>query len=699
MKKIMLFAAVLLVAAGCARELEITDIQDETPVDVIEETPQVTVIHARFENPETKTYIEMNQAGTSARVLWNSGDAIMVYGFDQDGSGDGRKFTTYEEGVSSVDFSNTGSWDVTPYNQFYAFYPFDAIYFQLLTESDFSVFTTLPTVQTAVPGGVNPAYLFSYASTTSLSDDFVFRNIPSLIKFSLSGTALSDIKSVKFTANGTLAGSSAIKISGDEPEFDFTYYWTGSESGSSSVTLKAPSGGFTTNVDYYIAVYPCETEGFSMAFFNEDKNYIIKSSTKTVDLGRSQITDFGTIDVGNSFGDPVVTPYMTKTGDAKPVDIVVIPDGFTSEEKSDFERLAKSGIDFMFNTAPYNKYKDYFNVYFIWAPSKESGASVTDGAGNVTTARNTAFGSRWGAASYDDMEADEDKVYGFVSAHCPEILKGELDINEVPILIIINDDRYGGIAHTKSSGKTYCQVPYVDSGDPQYWSFKPFMADTDEVITENLNSHIMNTDNSVYFDIYGNGNYSHAGTWLNVLLHEFGGHSFGRLGDEYWNVGDEISYPTAQSDIAQHSYPVPFALNVSGYYNTLPDMWASLMSKKADLVVQNSLYGRIGKYQGADTYIFNRWRSEMISCMYDNRQYFSTLQRALIAKRISDLAEVQFDLDTFLQTIDDPRDPLRDGSLSASNNVNVRGPIMVRPMLPPPVIIDDTPVEIQLMDE
>ena len=82
--------------------------------------------------------------------------------------------------------------------------------------------------------------------------------------------------------------------------------------------------------------------------------------------------------------------------------------------------------------------------------------------------------------------------------------------------------------------------------------------------------------------------------------------------------------------------------------------------------------------------------------MYDNRQYFSTLQRALIAKRISDLAGIQFDLDTFLLT-DDPRDPLRDGSRSASDNVNVSGPIMVRPMLPPPVIIDDTPVEVQLV--
>ena len=86
--------------------------------------------------------------------------------------------------------------------------------------------------------------------------------------------------------------------------------------------------------------------------------------------------------------------------------------------------------------------------------------------------------------------------------------------------------------------------------------------------------------------------------------------------------------------------------------------------------------------------MFNRWRSEKISCMIDNRQYFSTLQRVLIAKRIMELAGEEFDLHSYLLKIDDPTDPKRDGG--RKNTVNTTGPIKVMPPLAPPERIDNT---------
>lgn len=695
MKKTMVFAAVLLVAAGCARELEVIDLQEENLVEVIEDTPQVTVIHAGFENPETKTSIQMNDAGTVAKVLWTAGDQIMLLGMASSGGGYSRTFSTSEDGVSSADFS-CSNWNPNhDCDYYYGFYPSGS--YQGFTKQfvDPGLGAVIPNTQTAVPGGIAEGLNISYASTSSISETFQFRNIPSLIKFRMSGDVVETLSKIKFVANSMISGECIVFNLDGAPTFDFNKWIGDREMPSSSVLLNKPSAGFRAGVDYYIAVYPCTTEGFSMVFFNEDDEYVIKSSTKTLSLERSMITDFGTINVGNSFGDPLVTKHMTKKGNAKPVDIVVIPDGFVAGQRDTFESLAASGMDFMFNTEPYKTYKDYFNVYFIWAESEDEGASITDGNHNVITARNTAFGSRWGADSYDDMEADEDKVYGFVSAHCPEIVKDELDINSVPILVIINDTRYGGIAHTYSSGRTYCQVPYTDFGQNTLnWSFKPYMADTDEVITDNVGSHAIRTPDSVYYGIYGYGNKSHRGSWKNTLLHEFGGHSIARLTDEYWRINANGSFNySAQSDIAGHSYSVPFGLNVTGRYNVLPEMWASIMDKRDDLVARDELYGRIGMFQGADYSIFNRWRSEMISCMYDNRPYFSTVQRALIAKRISDLAEIDFDLTAFLST-DNPRDPLRDGESSFVDDVNVRGPVMVLPMLPPPVIIEESPVEI-----
>jgi hypothetical protein len=79
--------------------------------------------------------------------------------------------------------------------------------------------------------------------------------------------------------------------------------------------------------------------------------------------------------------------------------------------------------------------------------------------------------------------------------------------------------------------------------------------------------------------------------------------------------------------------------------------------------------------------------------MIDNRQYYSTWQRVLIAQRISGLAQIGFDIDTFLLT-DNPVDPLR-GSKVTESIVNSKGPIEDMPPLPMPVFDDeDTMVEI-----
>ncbi len=54
------------------------------------------------------------------------------------------------------------------------------------------------------------------------------------------------------------------------------------------------------------------------------------------------------------------------------------------------------------------------------------------------------------------------------------------------------------------------------------------------------------------------------------------------------------------------------------------------MSRKTSLVSTNSKYDRIGVFHGGGVSLFNRWRSEEVSCMIDNRPYFSAWQRALI---------------------------------------------------------------------
>jgi len=684
MKKVLFFAAVLLVAAGCARELEITPVQeDDQSVAIEDPVSGVTIIRAGFEDPDTKSYIEMNSAGTAAKVLWSKGDRIGVYGYDSSMSYKGaRVFSTNVGGTSVADFTGA-SWDTSGISTFYSFYPNGSLEGISLYKGQITMGIIIPPEQTATPNGIAEGLNLSYATSSSLTEDFVFHNIPSLIKFKLSGDVVPDLASIKFVANAVISGETIMHNLEDVDNLDFyNNAWYGDDRviPSPSVVLNAPEGGFEAGVDYFIAAYPVKTEGFTMIFFKENGDYIMKTSSKTLDMKRSQIYDFGTVSLGSTFGDPRVTKYMSKSSSTpgNPVDIVVLPDGFTESEKDNFLARAQAGIDYMFDTEPYKTYKDYFNVYFIWEPSNESGATISD---DPNGARDTAFGSSWGADSYSNMTANENKVYGFASAHCPEIVRGEKTIDEVPVLLIINDARYGGIAHSTSTGRTYCQVPYTYSGGSITWSMPSKFPITDEPVDDfSTNSMRSRTDDDV--KAAGGNN---KGDWRNTMLHEFGGHSFGRLKDEYWY---ESSYKGA-GEIDTHSWPVPFGLNVTGVYDEIP--WQYFLDNQDYIEnMYNSLYSRIGVFQGGDVSIFNRWRSEFVSCMIDNRNYFSTWQRVLIVQRIFALAGLEFNMDNFL-LLDEPADPKRDNtSLAAQDDrgVNTSGPVRIMPPLPPPVLTE-----------
>ena len=676
MKKVLLFAALALVALGCAREMvEITP-EDSAPEEAL---PQVAIIHAGFENtagPETKTSISMNEDGKGAKVLWTKGDAIKVLGVLSDGSYYSNSFTTEVGGGTSTDFECSDWSPSSEVVRYYALYPLASFHG---FKGTVGLGIRIPGTQTAVPNGMVEGLNLSYASAASMADDFTFRNIPSLIKFKLSGDIVGDLESIKFVTKTVIAGKGVLTdLDADEPTYSFnSYFGNLDEPLSSTVTLNKPSDGkFEAGVDYFIAVFPGVTEGFSMIFTNSKEEYVVKTSSKTMSMERSMIADLGTISLGSKFGDPKVTQYKAKTGSAKPVDMVVLPDGFTKDQREAFEGYAASAIDLLFDTEPYKSFEDYFNVYFLWEPSKDEHCSVTDGNGNITTLKDTAFGSRWGEDSYDDMQADASKVYNFVSVHCPDIVRGDLTIDEVPIVIIANDERYGGKAYSTSSGRTYCIVPMTYGGDIIYGGYPTLLPMTDEPVTGDYNSAIRSRTQEDTDEVG-----VASGNWRNTLLHEYGGHSFGRLADEYWYS----SWKTSQSDISYHNWPVPYKLNITGRYDSIP--WQELLNRKASLVAKNVLYDRIGVFQGADVSMFNRWRSEKVSCMIDNRAYYSAWQRILIARRISELAGVSFDLDTFLAT-DDPTDPVRD--VAKRGSVNASGPLRYMPPLPPPELIDNS---------
>ena len=695
MRKGFVLLVATLVMVGCAKEERVASLVPEaiTPSEIVPLVGTLApagdpvTVYAGFA-PGTETRSRLAVEESAANVLWTGGDSFRcLYNFQENGQYFVATFTTQDDGVTQAAFSTSRTLSGTG---FHCFYPNNSKV-GILPDGSCLYGVNLPVTQNAIPGGIeeglNRAFAYADHLTETMDEPLTFHNAISLLKFRMDGAVVSRVKEVTFSCSGSIAGDMSF-VNQDGILTESTGYSFSNETKSSKVILK---GDFEADTDYYIALWPRQTNGFTMAFSDGEACATVKESFKSVTFERSRIKDFGTIHLGDDFVDDdsssiETVQYMAATEGSKPVTIAVIPEGFIADELSQFELLAKSAIDVLFDTEPYKTYRNRFNVYLLKVPSRESGASVTDGNGNVTTAVMSYFGAKWGSSSYGDMSADNTKVFEFVSEHCPDILDGIHSISEVPILMIINDQRYGGICWSYSDGQGFGMVPYTFGGDGIYWSMPSSVPTTDDPLPEpvdenTLQSYYRQTTDEDRAEVGG----VVRGDWRNTVVHEFGGHCFGRLGDEYWSEST-LNYTSGPVD--GHYWTVPMSLNLSASPSDAP--WKTdLLDRLDQLTELDARYGRIGTFQGGGNYLYGRWRSEKISCMIDNRCYFSAWQRYLITRRIFDLSGdlASFSFESWLAN-DVTIDPVRDATSSDAPRMMEHRSYRKGGPLPPPVLVE-----------
>ena len=637
--------------------------------------PAVHTIRAGFAetDPDTRSRLEFGES--AARVLWSRGDAFKMYRMGDSGYSQ-TTYTTTDDGVECATF--TASSSLKSDDSYTCIYPAAAYSVYRSADQDVKLRIPVPPTQEAVPGGLAEGLNLAAAWTSDKDADLSFSNLLSVVRFRLSGD-VSNLESVTFEAGKNVAGDATLFFQGGDLHFGFlNSYSAVTYPRSTSVTLTGP---FTAGQDYCMALVPATLDGFKMFFRDTQGHVLTKTSTKSLTLGRSRTVDFGTIDLGGSWED-VPVQYLKQTKGRKKNVVAVLADGFRAEELDLFESLAKDAIDYMFSVEPYKTYQEYFTVYLCRVASNESGAGITDGSGKILTPVDNYFGSRWpDDGTYTGMTANEETVKSYLSSHIPEIVSGELAQKDVPAVLLINDNRYGGVCHVYGTGWSYAQVPYQYAGRSIRWSFPSVQAVNVQDDSEGSRS----TTNEEK-DEMGRM----VGDWRNTFLHEFGGHGYGRLADEYWS--SKTVY-TAPGPIAGHTYTVKYALNVSGYYDSVP--WkADLLDHLDEWTALNPDYGRISIWHGGHTSLYYRWRSEKTSCMIDNRPYYSTWQRILIVRRIMTKTGETFDMDDFIAK-DVTVDPIRP-VVPATASAEERSRILLKtrsqallvpemPMLPPPV--------------
>ena len=668
--RLLLLTGILLVAA-CAKE-------GPQPEQRLSE-PTAFTIRAGFAEADSDTRSRLEFGESAARVLWSQGDAFKMYRMGTSGYSQ-TTFTTQDDGVPYATFTTTRQ--LADDDSYTSIYPAAGYSVYRSAGDDVQLRIPVPPTQEAVPGGLAEGLNLAAAWTSDQNADLHFSNLLSIVRFRLSGD-VSNLESVTFEAGKNVAGDATLFYQDGELHFGFlNSYSAVTYPRSTSVTLTGP---FTAVQDYCIALVPTTLDGFKLLFRDARGRILTKTSSKPLTLSRSRTVDFGTVDVSGVWED-LPFPYMKQTQGRKKNVIAVLADGFRAEELALFESLAKDAVDYMFSVEPYKTYKDYFTVYLCQVASKESGAGIIDESGNILTPVDNYFGSRWPEDSYGNMTADEGTVMSYLSSHIPEVVSGELAQKEIPAVLLINDDRYGGICHIKGNGWSYAQVPYQYAGKKTIrWSFPSVQAV--DVQNDSQGSRPTTDEEK---DEMGRM----VGDWRNTFLHEFGGHGYGRLADEYWSTKTKYTAPGA---VNGHDWAVSYALNVSGYYGSVP--WqADLLDHLDEWTARNPDYERIGIWHGGHSSLYYRWRSEKTSCMIDNRPYFSTWQRILIVRKIMEKTEETFDMDDFIAK-DVTVDPIRP-VVSATASPEERRRILRRvrsqallvpemPMLPPPILEDE----------
>ncbi len=232
---------------------------------------------------DTRTELTSDNA-----VVWQSGDSISIF----DGTGN-RKFTTKESGESVV-FSGYAKAADT----YYALYPYQA---NATIEGNVIKGVIAPSIQTATAGSFDASANLSVAQASS-DLMLAFKNVGSLVKFSVSNEQASKVRSVKVTshsAGAVLAGTMDIIVSAQPPV-------SVNADQQLAVTLTS-ANGLAKGTNYFVAVLPGTTNSdLTLTFIDNEGKAWEKTYTDMSAPQRAKIMNLDPIEVGE-FTDVVLT--------------------------------------------------------------------------------------------------------------------------------------------------------------------------------------------------------------------------------------------------------------------------------------------------------------------------------------------------------------------------------------------------------
>lgn len=378
--------------------------------------------------------------------------------------------------------------------------------------------------------------------------------------------------------------------------------------------VPAEGGGFTPSITANVP-YDVEVSDEDWVFWEEGKITVAENTsedprTATITLTSAGITFVFTIDqAGVTPPEPPdevdgVVTVLQQHSEGAGVPIVFMGDAFSREQIEDgtYAGLLQKAAEAFFSVEPYTAFRDLFDLYAVNV--------VSPYYEDFNNPGSTTLGTYFGEGAY----------VGGDHAKCREYtLKAitEDEIDNVLVVILMNREVHAGRCYMQLVNTTGGDIPSEEIEDCARGIAFAYMA--------------LGTDDADF-----------AG----LVLHEAGGHGFGRLADEYYYEGvGAIPRQTAEQyksvQTLNHAY-----MNIDFSSETENVLWARFLQ---DERYQNE---DLGVFEGGGTYETGVWRPSQTSIMFSNEGEFNAPSREAIYFRIHKIAygrEWEYDFEKFVQ--------------------------------------------------
>lgn len=287
------------------------------------------------------------------------------------------------------------------------------------------------------------------------------------------------------------------------------------------------------------------------------------------------------------------------------ISIYFVGDGWDAEQLASgaYLKLCREDMEYFFGLPPYDRLRDYFDVYACVALSQEAGVST------MNVSRDTRFGTVFTAGQEGCCSGYparlipyEEDVFAYIRGLTGRRTGrwfGDGDMWKSLIVLIPNTTDYTGCTYYYNDGSTISVCPPSNRTYPN--------------------------------DTRG------------IIQHEAGGHGFGKLADESI-VNNKYAPKNIVNEINN--------FRNCGWYANISTTGVSANVPWADMIFDPRYSNYVDVFEGGYGYTRGVWRSEANSCMNYAIPYYNAISRLSITQCVFDLAEEPFDIDKDFYNVD-----------------------------------------------